>query len=101
MKAKTFYEYSYPVNDDSWEDLGKLVVEFDESEAYEQNATKLFKNGTKYTLLASNGCSCWDGNWEGWTEVTKTELKKLGEAWSKDYGKAEKNIGEWIVENIK
>ena len=101
MKAKTFYEYSYPENDDSWEDLGKLVVEFDESEAYEQNATKLFKKGTKYTLLASDGCSCWDGNWEGWTEVTKTELKKLGEAWSKDYSRAEKNIGEWIVENVE
>lgn len=87
-------------DNDAFKDLGTLIVEFDESEAYEENETKLFKKGTKYTLIAANGCSCWDGDWEGWTNVSKTELRKLCIAWSKGWGAAEKEMGKWIKENI-
>lgn len=83
-----------------FEDLGELVIDFDESEVYEENETKLFKKGTKYTLISANGCSCWGGDWEGWTNLNKKELRTLGESWSKDWGKAEKAIGNWIKDNI-
>jgi predicted AlkP superfamily pyrophosphatase or phosphodiesterase len=94
MKPLSIREYT-----DEFKELGEPIHETDSHPDWEQNATKLFKNGTKYTLIASNGCSCWDGDWEGWTNINKTELRKLGIAWSKDWGIAEKEMGEWIKES--
>lgn len=104
MKPIEIREYSYSSYDkkeeEIWQPLGDLVISFDESEDYEVNEARLYKKGTKYTLITANGCSCWDGDWEGWTNISKTELRKLGASWAKDYSAAEKKIGEWIKENI-
>lgn len=100
MKAITFREYNFSGEPDSWAELGKLVNGEDTQPAWEQDAAKLYKKGRKYTLLASSGCSCWDGEWEGWTDLTLTELRKLGQSWSKDSYGATKLMGEWIVENV-
>lgn len=81
---------------EEWDDLGIEVVKFNESADYEENETALYNKDGKYTLLAANGCSCWDGEWEGWTDLTIEELKKLGDSWAKDWGQAEKKIGEYI-----
>lgn len=101
MKSITIYGYGYRDEEDDWKALGELVHEIDESQSYEQDASLLFKNGKKYTLLDSNGCSCWDGDWEGWTDLTKVELKKLGVSWSNDQFGSSASIGKWITENIK
>jgi len=97
MKAITLYGYGY--KDEEW-DIGELVKEIDESGSYEQDASLLFKKGRKYTLLDSNGCSCWDGDWEGWTDLTLTELRKLGQAWAKNEYGSSKSMGKWINENL-
>lgn len=101
MKAITIREYSW--NEDKekeiWGPLGTLVHETDESEDYEINACKLFNNEGSYTLISANGCSCWDGDWEGWTDLSLEELQKLGDSWAKDT-RAEKAMGEYIQENF-
>lgn len=81
--------------------LGKEIKHFDESEAYETDEARLFKLGTKYTILSATGCSCWDGDWEGWTDLTKPELYKIAKSWANpnSYDHAEKNLGAWIIEN--
>lgn len=99
MKAITIYSL-WDDNDEKIKELGELVVEIDESEDYEQDASRLYKKGRKYTLLDSNGCSCWDGDWEGWTDLTLTELRKLGKSWAKDEYSSSKAMGEWIKENM-
>jgi hypothetical protein len=101
MKAVTNFHPEYGKEGYDFSLLGELVHEIDESESYEEDEAKLFKNQRKYTLIAASGCSCWDGDWEGWTDLTKTELKKLGVSWSKDEYGASKSMGEWITENIK
>lgn len=98
MKTITVRQWN---NDGRWEELGEEVHEEDTQPSWEQDAARLFKRGRKFTLIASSGCSCWDGEWEGWTDITLTELRKLGEAWSKDWGGATKLMGEWIKKNYE
>lgn len=80
-------------------EYGKLVHHIDESESYAEDETVLLKKGRYYTLLTATGCSCWDGDWEGWTDLTLTELRKLGSSWEKDWGSAG-SMGKWINENL-
>ena len=79
--------------------LGELIYEIDESAAYEEDEAKLLKKGETYTLIQATGCSCWDGDWEGWTDLTPPELKQLAVTWLKGYG-AEKVMGAYINENL-
>lgn len=86
--------------------FGELKFEANESEPYEMNASSLFysKKTRKYTWIDANGCSCWDGDWDGW-EMNKKEMFALADklvANAKDYRKyAEDVVAEWIVKNIK
>lgn len=88
------------------EKFGKLLVEFDKSEPYETEVSSLFynKKTRKYTWIDANGCSCWDGDWDGW-ELTKTELKQLAEkAVANRYSwrdTAEYLVGAWVMEHRK
>lgn len=83
------------------EDLyGELIQDIDESESYEIDQSKLFRKDGLYTILTAFGCSCWDGDWEGWTEVTVEELLPLAKSWGTDRG-SQKSLGKWILENIK
>lgn len=99
MKAINNYHPPYEKNGYDYSLLGDLVHEVDESAAYEEDEAKLFKNQRKYALIQATGCSCWNGDWEGWADLTKPELRKLGVSWSKEYGAA-KVMGEWIKENV-
>lgn len=56
--------------------FGTLLVEEDTSNGYDTETSHLFKKGTKYVWIDANGCSCWEGDYDGW-ELTKSELKKL------------------------
>lgn len=85
--------------------FGELVHEEDHSEAYEVEKALLFYNGKHYFFLEANGCSCWDGDYDGW-QFTKTELLKWAKAKVKqqeyDWRKqAYEHLADWIVENIK
>lgn len=80
--------------------FGKLLIESDESEAYEQDGAMLFKKGRKYYYLQSNGCSCWDGDWDGF-ELTLPELRKWAAAKSEDgYEKAAIEVARFVKENL-
>ena len=100
MKAVSNYHPDYTENGYSFRGFGTRVKHFDESAPYEEDEAILLvdKKGL-YTILEATGCSCWDGDWEGWTEVTKPQLKKLGKTWTKLWGAA-KELGEWIERNI-
>lgn len=100
MKALSNYHPQYSKDGYDFSLLGVVVHEVDESEAYEEDEAKLLRNQRKYTMIAATGCSCWDGDWEGWTDLTKAEVRKLGESWSKDGYGATKTLGEWIKENF-
>lgn len=101
MKSVEYFVPGWASDEKEWKIYGELVHEIDESEDYGQDAARLLKLKNKYTLLSSSGCSCWDGDWGGWTDLTKAELKKLGAAWAKDPYGSSKTMGEWIKENIK
>lgn len=80
--------------------FGKLVHEIDQSGGYEEDEAKLFKRGRLYTYLNATGCSCWDGDWEGWADMTKSELRRLADSWfEKGYG-SEKAMGAWVRDNV-
>lgn len=87
--------------------LGKEVITIDLSEAYNTDIARVYKQGNKFTTLFGNGCSCWDGRYEGWTNLTKPELKKLATRWASPnyndhrYNYAEAALGRWLLENWK
>jgi hypothetical protein len=99
MKTLEYFHPPYGEEGYDFSILGEVVHEVDESEPYEEDEAKLLKNQRKYALIQASGCSCWDGDWGGWTDLTKPEVRKLGETWSKSYG-AEKVMGEWIRDNF-
>lgn len=99
MKAITGFHPEYAKDGYDFSLLGTLVHEVDESGGYDTDDAKLFKNQRKYTLISGTGCSCWDGDYEGWTDLTLAELRKLGKSWTKDYG-ASAALGEWITKNL-
>ena len=95
MKAVSNYHPGYQ-NDFS--EYGATIYEVDESEPYEEDEAALIEQDGLYTLIQATGCSCWDGDWEGWTDLTLDELVKVAHSWTTGYG-AEKVMGQYILEN--
>lgn len=93
-------------NEEMAELFGKVLVDHDTSEPYEQETSTLFYNPKtrKYTWIDSNGCSCWDGDYDGW-ELTKTELVELARKKVDDKGRyrddAEYLVAKWVTEHRK
>ena len=82
------------------EKFGDLIVDFDESADYEVNQTLLFKpkNGRGFNLLFANGCSCWDGDYDGWY-MNKAELTKWAKA-NVDSSGADKEMAKYIIKKL-
>lgn len=101
------YKHSWSTDqtqaDEMAELFGTLLVEYDTSEAYEQESSHLFKKGTKYYWIDANGCSCWEGDYGGW-ELTKTELKTLAQKnWDNKYDwrdAADALVARWVLDNL-
>lgn len=106
MKAITYrrsWSSSKTEEEEVAELFGTILVSADESEAYETNESALFLgNNGKYSWIDANGCSCWDGDWDGW-ELTKLQLLKMAKGViERKYGRtAEVVVAEWILKNIK
>lgn len=99
MKAVSNFHPQYSKNGWDFSLLGEIIHEVNESEPYEEDEAKLLKNRSRYSLIQATGCSCWDGDWEGWTDLTKAEVRKLGKSWANGYG-ASKTLGKWIEANF-
>lgn len=90
--------------DEMADKFGKLLISYDTSEPYEQETSDLFINEKGlYTWIDSNGCSCWDGDYEGW-ELTYEELDALSQKtfdnkWT-DRDQADYLVAKWARENI-
>lgn len=90
-----------------FEPYGVVVHAIDASEGYDVDQAVVLKKGNRraFTVLFANGCSCWNGDYEGWTNLSKAELKKLADTWAKptpedyQYKYAEAEIGRWLKEN--
>lgn len=109
MKTVTYrHDWGSDLNetDEMAELFGKLLVDYDTSEPYEQETSSLFYNSKtrKYTWIDSNGCSCWDGDYDGW-ELTKKELVELAKKKVEDKGRyrddAEYLVAKWVTEHRK
>lgn len=101
MKSLENYHPKYTKTGYSYRDLGRKVKHIDESEAYEEDEAMLLVNRDgKYTIITASGCSCWDGDWGGWTDLTAAQVKKLGKSWVKDVYGATSTLGKWITENF-
>jgi len=106
MKAVS-YKHSWSTNETEEQEMaslfGALLVEHDTSESYEQESAHLFKKGTKYFWISSNGCSCWEGDYDGW-ELGKIELKKLAQKNLKNrHGQrdtADFLVAKWVLDNL-
>lgn len=82
------------------EKFGILVHEVDESAEYDEDKGKLFRKGRKYNVIFTSGCSCWAGDWEGWGNLTLTELRKLAKTWiDSGYG-SEKVMGNYVLSEM-
>ena len=109
MKTVTYrHDWGSNLNteDEMVEKFGKLLVDINTSEDYQQETSSLFYNPKtrKYTWIDSNGCSCWDGDYDGW-ELTKEEMltiaKKKVEN-KRDWREAAEDIvAQWIVDHRK
>lgn len=99
MKTVESIHGTYHAGDWDFPDYGKLVFSVDNSEDYDVDEGRVYFNGRRYTVLFAEGCSCWDGDWGGWTDLTKTELTALAKRWtSKDRDHSmstEHDIGTW------
>lgn len=101
MKAISYmHSWSSDKTDDEEkaEKFGKLLHGVYSDEPYQVEDAELYYNGKSYFFIEANGCSCWDGDWDGW-EFNKTELIK----WAK--AKVSKHINmkpdiDWIEEFI-
>jgi len=73
----------------------------DHGAAYEVDQAKLYKKDKKYAMLMATGCSCWEGNFEGWIDLSKKKLLKLAYTWSTAdaYNKGETELGKWVLAN--
>lgn len=104
MKAVD-YKHSWSNNRSESEEMsdlfGTLLADYDTSDAYETEVSYLFKKGSKYTWIDGNGCSCWEGDYEGW-ELTESELMKLADkTLQANYrGTAQVLIAKWVKENL-
>lgn len=86
--------------DEDLSEYGELVREIDGGDGWDVDIARLYKKGRKYSVLMATGCSCFDGEYEGWTELTKAELVSLANKWKDAFG-AERRLGSWIVNGMK
>ncbi len=96
-------EINYKTSYDGTEfsEFGALIHDEDESGGWDIDEAKLFVKEGLYTYLEANDCSCWDGRYDGWTELTKAELLTLAEQWcNTEYHDSEKNMGVWVLANV-
>ena len=106
MKPVTF-KHSWGANQTEEQEMeqkfGVLLTDFETSEPYETERSLLFKKGTKYIWLGANGCSCWEGDYDGW-ELSKPDLKKLAlKTWETRYDwrdTADALVAKWVMENL-
>ena len=108
MKSVTFrwaYGEEMSEGEQMTRKFGELLQDEDHSQAYDVERAMLFFNGEHYFMLEANGCSCWDGDYDGW-QFTKRELLKWAKArhnkqefeWRKQ---AFEHLADWVLENIK
>lgn len=107
MKTVT-YRHNWSSNLNTEDEMaslfGVLLAYENTSEDYQEETSSLYldKNGL-YTWIDSSGCSCWDGDFEGW-QCEKEELLKLAkekvEHKSRHRDAAEDLIAQWIVDNL-
>lgn len=83
---------------DSGEELFRTIPD----DPYSWNVIALYQVKNKYILFYDSGCSCtsefWMDDHDG-DVYTKTQLKKLVKNWQD--GEEEKEMKNWIEENIK
>ncbi len=106
MKA---IEYQHKYSSDTTEEqemadlYGLLLTDADTSPSYEVEQTKLFRKDDEYFLLRANGCSCWDGDWDGW-QFDKTELiawaLKQEKSSYRDEEDSDYLVAQWIKDNL-
>jgi hypothetical protein len=84
-------------------EYGRKLKSIDESADYDVDEAVLFKaRDGLYTYLRATGCSCWDGDYEGWAELTTVELKTMAEGWVKSsYQDTELSMGKWVLRYVK
>lgn len=107
MKDVTFrhsWNANQTIEQEMEEKFGTLLVEHDTSEDYQVERSLLFsKNGREYVWLSANGCSCWDGDYDGWV-LTEDELRKLAEkTYQHKYDwrdSADALVAKWVIDNI-
>lgn len=107
MKAIKYAHASYE-NGYDFSEYGKELHTVDNADAYEVDEAILLcteAKRPKYTVLFASGCSCWDGDYDGWTDLTKAELIKLAKGWAKQpkkyWDQTDRDMGIWILENFK
>lgn len=100
IESRYYYECKNIIDPRST--FGELINEEDESACYEYDESELYLKDGRYTCLSGAGCSCWDGNMSGWTDISKEELLTLATEWAKEreYPTAETSMGKWILENV-
>jgi hypothetical protein len=99
MQPITGFHPPYTKDGQDFSLLGELIHSEDANQAYGHDEARLFKQGRRYNLIAATGCSCWDGEWEGWGNLTLAELRKLGKSWAGDGG-SPGLMGEYILESL-
>lgn len=88
------------------DDYGDLLHEVDQAgNNYEVDEAKLYLKDGRYTYLQASGCSCWEGDYEGWTDVVRGDLLRMAATWAKGwtregYNNTESLMGKWILENV-
>jgi hypothetical protein len=107
MKALT-YHHNWSTNMTADEEMaaefGTLLHEVDTSEGYDTELARLHKSPDgRFNLLEANGCSCWDGDYDGWS-FTKTELLKWAKQKSgkQEYEwrrQAHELVADWVMEH--
>lgn len=83
---------------EKWEELFYAT---DPQASWDFDDIVLFKKGTKYALFFDSGCSCpspFENN-PGGDVYTKLQLLKLMKSWNGD--RTEKEMKDWVLENVK
>ena len=85
--------------------FGERLVVFGDAEPYTVEEALLFKKDDEYNLLEANGCSCWDGDYDGWS-FSYDELIAWAEAKSarQEYKWRRQNfelLADWILKKVK
>jgi hypothetical protein len=107
MKGVTYrHNWSADLSQESemQDKFGTLLVEHNKSEGYDVDESLLFQNKDGYFIwISASGCSCWDGEYDGWI-LNKDELKKMARRnINHECGEdnADSLVSQWILDNIK